>query len=117
MLIKFSKYLILLFSLFLINSCNAPRNNPLDPENSNNSISTIDGYIKTVDVPQMPISNTNIFWANGGIITQSDQNGYFRIDNVERTDGWMFIEKERYSKDSILIKFNNQKKITKTIQL
>lgn len=112
-----SKYLVIILSLLILFSCNAPRNNPLDPENSNNSISSIEGYIKTVDVPQIPLNNTSVFWSNDGIITQTNEDGYFRIENIERVDGWLFIEKEGYSKDSILINFNNQKKITKTIFL
>ena len=111
------KYFPLFILLVICLSCNAPRNNPLDPENPDNKISTIEGYIKTVKVPQIPIENAKIFWANEGIITSSNELGYFNIENIERNDGLLTIEKENYSTDSLLISFSDQKKISKTIFL
>lgn len=110
----YSKFLILL--TFFI-SCNAPRNNPLDPENPDNKISTIDGHIKTVNVPQNPIEGARIFWENEEILTQSDQNGYFKIENVERINGWLKIAKDGYSIDSIMIDFGGRKNISTDIFL
>ncbi len=111
------KYCIFSFLLTLIVSCNAPRNNPLDPENTENRISSIEGFIKTIQVPQSPIENTKILWVNEGIITRSNKQGFFKFENIEQNDGWMIIEKESYSIDSLYITFNNQKKISKTIFL
>jgi hypothetical protein len=117
MSVKFLKYCIQFSLVIIFISCNAPRNNPLDPENSSNNLSTIEGYVKTVKVPQSAIENANIYWINSGIISHSNNQGYFQIPNVERKDGWLTIEKNGYSTDSILISFNNQKKITEDIFL
>jgi hypothetical protein len=111
------KYCLLFLLLTLIFSCNAPRNNPLDPENSENNISSIEGLIKTTRVPQTPIANTKIFWVNEGILTKSNDLGFFKIENIEQKDGWIIIEKEGYSIDSLYITFNNQKKVSKTFFL
>ncbi|MCB0745189.1 MAG: hypothetical protein KDC67_14875, partial [Ignavibacteriae bacterium] len=103
--------------IILINSCNAPRNNPLDPNSTLSKISTLEGTIKTISVPQLPIENAKIFWQNEGIISSTDGNGFFRIENIEPKDGWIFIEKENFSTDSLFITFENQKKISLTIFL
>lgn len=107
---------MLIFPAFFI-SCSAPRNNPLDPENPDNNISTIEGYIKTVNLPQDPIAGAKIFWINDEILTQSDQNGYFKIENIERNNGWLKIEKVGYSIDSIMIDFEGREKISTDIYL
>ncbi|MCB0749038.1 MAG: hypothetical protein KDC90_16380 [Ignavibacteriae bacterium] len=111
------KYLVFIFIILFINSCNAPRNNPLDPNSTLSKISTLEGTIKTISVPQLPIENAKIFWQNEGIISFTDGNGFFRIENIEPKDGWIFIEKDNFSTDSLFITFENQKKISLTIFL
>ncbi len=117
MLTTLIKYCSSFLLLFIILSCNAPRNNPLDPQNPDNNIGIIEGYIKTTKVPQLPIENCKIFWVNEGIITNSNKDGFFRIEHVKKKNGWLLIEKENYSTDSLLITFNNQNKILQTIFL
>ncbi|MCB0731414.1 MAG: carboxypeptidase-like regulatory domain-containing protein [Ignavibacteriae bacterium] len=107
----------MIFFIFLFNSCNALHNNLLDPENPNNNVSTIEGFVKTINVPQEPIENAKVFWENSGIITQTNSQGYFRILNIERENGWLTIEKEGFSIDSIYVEFDSQKKISKNIFL
>jgi len=111
------RYFTLLFLFTISLSCNAPRNNPLDPENTESKISTIEGFIKTVKVPQIPIGNARVFWNNEGILTRSNEQGFFKIANIERKNGLLTIEKENYSTDSLNISFNGQNKISKTIFL
>ena len=111
------KYYIL-FSLFILFiSCDAPRNNPLDPENPDNKIATIDGFIKTVTVPQTPIENVQVICINEGLVTKTNSDGYFSFSNIDRKDGWIIVEKENYSTDSLFITFGNQKKISKNFFL
>lgn len=117
MYVNFLKYCVLLLPAIIFISCNAPRNNPLDPENSNNNLSTIEGYVKTIKVPQIAIENAKIYWANSGLITYSNNQGYFKIANVAGMDGWLTIEKNSYSVDSIFINFEGKKKITENIFL
>lgn len=114
---EYYKYFSFLLALMISQSCNAPRNNPLDPENPDNKIGMLEGVVQTVKVPRAPITNAEIFWANEGIITSTDSKGYFSIENIERTDGWLSIKKENYSSDSVYITFNDQKKISENIFL
>ncbi|MCB9248126.1 MAG: hypothetical protein H6613_06085 [Ignavibacteriales bacterium] len=73
------KYLVFIFIILFINSCNAPRNNPLDPNSTLSKISTLEGTIKTISVPQLPIENAKIFWQNEGIISFTDGNGFLEL--------------------------------------
>ena len=114
---KYFRILNFIVLSLLFYFCSAPHNNPLDPENSENQLSLIDGFIKTVKIPQSPIIDAKIYWLNNGFITTTNNNGYFAINNIERKDGWLIIEKQGYSIDSIYIDFNNQKKISQNIFL
>lgn len=114
---KYFLILIYIVLLLLFNFCNAPHNNPLDPENSENQIGLIDGYIKTVKIPRAAIKDAKIYWPNNGIITNTNSSGYFVINNIERNDGWLIIEKTGYTIDSVYVNFNNQKKISQNIFL
>lgn len=114
---KYKYFISLFIFLAFFISCSAPRNNPLDPENPDNNISTIEGYIKMVNLPQDPIEGAKIFWINDEILTQSDQNGYFKIENIERKNGWLKIEKIGYSIDSVMIDFGGRKKVSTDIYL
>jgi len=60
---KILLYLLQLLALLFI-SCDAPRNNPLDPENPNNKIISIDGTILTDTRDPEPISGVNVYWMN-----------------------------------------------------
>jgi len=113
----FTKYFSLIVLLSIGLSCNAPRNNPLDPENPDHKFSIIEGIVKTVKVPQIPIIGVKIIWVNSGNIVYSNSNGYFKLENIARDDGYLTIEKERYDVDSLFISFNNQSRISKNIFL
>jgi hypothetical protein len=111
------KYGFLLLFFAIILSCNAPRNNPLDPENPNSKVGIIEGYVQTIRVPHLPISNTEIFWANDGIITETDNNGYFKIEGVNRNSGWIYFSNPQYSNDSVFIDLENNNKFSDIIFL
>ena len=106
------KYIILSCITFILTNCSAPRTNPLDPENPDNKIATIDGFIRTVKVPQNPIDDVKVFCVNEGLVTKSNKDGYFSFSNIDRQDGWIVVEKENYSTDSLFVKFESQQKIS-----
>ncbi|MCW8849998.1 MAG: hypothetical protein OQJ81_08500, partial [Melioribacteraceae bacterium] len=108
MIRKLSKYYIIICLIILSLSCDAPRNNPLDPENPDNNIATVEGFIRTITVPQTPIENVKVLCINEGLVTKTNSDGYFSFNNIERKDGWIVVEKENYSTDSLFITFENQ---------
>lgn len=73
------------------------------------SIGNIDGYLYTLD--QTPVANAKVFWKNQRITTKTDGAGYFLIDAVPLTNGWIYFEKEGFKTDSLLIDWKDQKAI------
>ncbi|MCX7798202.1 MAG: hypothetical protein N2249_06235 [Melioribacter sp.] len=68
---------------------------------------TVYGYVKTVALPRKVIPGVKVFWKNQSIITQTDVNGRYQFDNLLQNNGWLYFEKEGYSKDSVYVQFNN----------
>ncbi len=98
--------LILSAALFY---CDAPRLNPLDPQNPDYQFAVLDGYVKTATVASLPIAGVNVFWRPQNILLTTDVNGYFKLDNLQKQNGWLYFQKEGYSSDSTLVSWNNQK--------
>lgn len=97
-------YLFLLACLLIITiSCNAPRENPVDPNNPDNKLSSISGVVKAQGYPFEPIKNVDVFWANDNILVQTDENGEYNIPRVIRNNGWLTFHREGYSDDSTFI--------------
>ncbi len=69
---------------------------------------TILGYVKTVALPRRVIPNVKVFWKNQSMITQTDAAGKYQLDNVVQNNGWLYFEKDGYSKDSVFVQFDNR---------
>ncbi|MEG8946733.1 carboxypeptidase-like regulatory domain-containing protein [Rosettibacter firmus] len=68
---------------------------------------TIYGYVKTVALPRRTIPGVKVYWKNQSMITQTDASGFYQFENVIQNNGWLYFEKEGYSKDSVFVQFNN----------
>jgi hypothetical protein len=108
---KFSLLHIAIMGLLLV-SCDAPRENPLDPENPNNSFSVLSGTIRTVKVPNEPLSGVNVYWPNSNVIVETNSTGTFVIDDLRPENGYLYFEKSGYSSDSLLIEWNSRKTVS-----
>jgi hypothetical protein len=93
-------------------SCDAPRNNPVDPNNPNNKISTLSGQVKGISFPNAPVENADIRWEIDGITINSDPNGDFQFVNLTRNDGWLYINHPDYSGDSIYVVWNGSRSLS-----
>ena len=91
-------------------SCEAPRTNPLDPNNPTSSIGIIKGSVKTQKVPRTPIYLTKIFKDNY-LISITDYVGNFAIDISERNNFWLIFDNENYKRDSVYINWNGEKEL------
>ncbi len=98
---------LLLFG-FLV-SCDAPKLNPLDPQNPDYHLVAIDGFVKNLAGAHQPISGVNVLWKNQNIVLETDASGYFKIDQLLPQSGTIVFEKEGYSTKDSLISFENQK--------
>jgi hypothetical protein len=105
--------LIFIFSVILLfASCNAPHDNPLDPENPDNALYSIEGTVVTSGAVSNPINNVQVFWSVDKVYVPTDNNGYFKIGCKELKTGWLYFNKSGYSSDSVLINWGTQKKVT-----
>lgn len=100
------------FSALALLSCNAPHENPLDPENPSNKLYSIEGVLLTGELTPKAISNALINWKPDNLLTLTAQNGYFKINCPRQSDGWLYFEKTGFSPDSVYINWDGRKNIT-----
>ena len=114
---------ILLFAAFAFYSCDAPRLNPLDPNNPDYISPVIDtviieptyslvGNVKTLAAPSSPIFSVDVYWPNENKLVKTDAAGNFSFDNIEKKDGWLYFEKNSYLNDSLFISWNDDTTVT-----
>ncbi len=106
-----------LFTILLIFGCDAPRENPVDPNNPDNKFAALSGTVKTKGFPFVPINSVNVFWENENILTRTSNDGTFDIPDIKKIDGWLYFNGEGYSSDSIFIQWNNRKAINNEVFL
>lgn len=106
---KYFRGMILLFLFGLVFSCEAPRLNPLDPQNPDSNIGQIDGYVYSRPHDPLPNAKITLKWQN--ISIETDAQGYYKFDNIEIVDGIVYFEKQGLKKDSIRVLWNRQKSI------
>ena len=109
--VKNFRGVIVLFIVVALFSCDAPHVNPLDPNNPDYQYSTIDGFIRTAASPNQVMSGVKVTWRNQSLVVTTDSNGYYKISDVPRKNGFIVFEKDGYYKDSIMVQFNNQSNI------
>ena len=98
-----------MFLFGLVLSCDAPRLNPLDPQNPDYNIGQIDGFVYSR--PHDPLLIAKVTWKQQNISVETDSLGYYKIDEIEITNGFVYIEKEGFKKDSVRVSWNNQKSV------
>jgi len=106
-----------LFAVLFFPACDAPRENPLDPENPDNPFTSISGIVRTVSFPNQPIANVNVFWDKANVLVKTNFSGSFIIKDVKPEEGYLYFEKQGYSPDSTKITWNDRKNISITQQL
>lgn len=110
------KWLEMSFAI-LMYSCNAPRNNPIDPNNPDISFSVIEGSVSTSYAPVTGIPGVLIFWEPGNKLVKTDADGNFIIENIRSTDGKLILQKEGFRTDTIIISWNGSSRISKQVHL
>jgi len=89
--------------IFILICCETPRQNPFDPGNPNHKLKTLSGNVLTYRVPHVPISGVNLFWKAEGRIQTSNTDGFFEFDQLQKSEGWLILEKTGYLKDSVYV--------------
>jgi hypothetical protein len=93
-------------------SCNAPRNNPLDPENQDSKTVVITGKVTYKSkLITKPIESARVSLNNENISVLTDKNGFYQITCGKNKNSYLFFEKTGFSKDSLFIDPTNENKI------
>jgi hypothetical protein len=97
-------------SLLLIGavlSCDAPRLNPLDPNNPDSKLGQINGFV--LNTARESIPGVKVIWKNQNILAVTADDGNYKFEDLIMNDGWIYFEKENYYKDSLYLQWNNVK--------
>lgn len=105
----FRTLVLFLFVLITLLSCDAPRINPLDPQNPDYNLGILDGYVKTNSIPQLPIANVKVLLNNTSLWTTTNSDGYFKFSAIQRINGLLIFEADGFYNDSISIEWGNSK--------
>jgi len=106
---KIFRSLLVIAVLFSAVSCDAPKLNPLDPENPDSKLGQLSGFVKTLAIPQQAIAGVKVSWKNDNRILETDATGFYKLENLPMVNGTLYFEKDGYGKDSIRINWQNQK--------
>lgn len=108
---KFISTLEITIIFFLNISCNAPRVNPFDPLNSDYNYGVIEGTVQNVNFPRVGIIDVNVLWLQENIITKTDTNGRYQLNNIPIEDGTLIFYKDGYRTDTLLVSWGTSKRI------
>jgi hypothetical protein len=92
-------------------SCDAPRNNPLDPDNPDNHYKHLQGTVQTLSLPHQPIAGVSVFWPEQLLSTLSDSQGGFHLETVNPDNGWVYLQHDKFCTDSVYILWQNRKTV------
>lgn len=102
----FRSLFIVLICLGIL-SCEAPRLNPLDPQNPGYQLGQLEG---TVSGPHnQKLTGVSVYWKNQNIYVQTDVNSNFSINRLSLQNGMLYFTKAGYSNDSLFINWGNKK--------
>jgi hypothetical protein len=102
----------LLSLIFFLSSCDAPRHNPLDPENPDNKYYYLTGRILSLSIPHQLISHVEVSWPKQSWQTYSNEGGTFNLEMISPADGWVYFRHPNYFADSLYISWQNRKTVS-----
>lgn len=89
-------------------ACEAPRKNPLDPQNPDSPFGIIEGLL--VNNTSDRLENVTVSWRKGSLSVKSDQEGRFYIGNIPLTAGYLRYERSDYHADSTWVEWGSSQK-------
>ncbi len=107
-------YFILFFLPF---HCNAPRNNPFDPQNPETIFAGITGKVHTLSVPNNPIPGVTVYWENDKIFVKTNSNGNFSINHITPVEGLLIFNKTGFMPETVQVKWDESKLFNVTLPL
>lgn len=108
---------VMICSLLFFVSCNAPRNNPLDPNNPGYSLATLEGSALTFSTPYSGISGVTVYWSPSNLSSNTDINGNFKFVDIVPVNGELIFQKNGYITDTINVTWGNSKYLKYVVNL
>ena len=103
--------------MLVIESCNAPRSNPLDPLSPNYSFVELTGSVQTFSYPYTGIPGVSVYWSPSNKLVTTDNNGSFAVNNIYPVNGKLIIQKSGYLSDTVDVVWNGSKVLNQQVQL
>jgi len=104
---KIFRSLLIVLICLSIYSCEAPRLNPLDPQNPSYQLVRLEGIVSGPH--NSKLSGVSVYWKNQNIIVQTDASGNFSMDRLNNQNGWLYFTKVGYNNDSSFVNWGSQK--------
>lgn len=104
-------FFLAIAQILLFWGCEAPRNNPVDPDNTLDNLPKIEGEIFSSGSLESPLPLARITFVPSSSFTFSGEDGRFSLPVSKKTDGLLLIEKSGFRTDSIFVDWNNGDKI------
>jgi hypothetical protein len=104
---KIFRSLIMALICLSIYSCEAPRLNPLDPQNPSYQLAQLEGIV--TGPHNTKLSGVSVYWKNQNIFVQTDANGNFGMNRINLQNGMLYFSKTGYNNDSTFINWGGQK--------
>ncbi len=108
---------VMISGLLLFISCNAPRNNPLDPSNPGYSLATLEGSALTFSTPYTGISGVTVYWTPSNMSSNTDINGNFKFAGILPENGKLIFQKTGYLSDTVDVAWRNSKYLKYVVNL
>lgn len=108
MIIRFTNIALILLLLF---GCNAPRSNPLDPENPDNKLYSVNGRVISKRSYVDPLPGVQVVWENTSKFVTTDSSGFFILNEINADDGFMTFKKEGFGNDTLYLEWRGEKSI------
>ncbi|MGA9115500.1 MAG: carboxypeptidase-like regulatory domain-containing protein [Bacteroidota bacterium] len=111
--LRWSGSLLLLGAVVcLVGACDAPRRNPLDPENPDTVLRTLRGTVRSDARAPLPLAGVAVLWESGGISTATDSAGRFALLTTSASGGWLRFLKTGYRPDSVMVQWTSAGAVT-----
>jgi len=104
---KIFRSLLIILICLGIYSCEAPRSNPLDPQNPAYQLVRLEGIV--TGPHNVKLAGVSVYWKNQNIFVQTDANGNFSMDRLSAQNGMLYFTKAGYNNDSLFINWGSQK--------
>jgi hypothetical protein len=101
---KYIRVLMVCILCFLLpHSCEAPHENPYDPQNPSSQFVSLEGSVLTFQSPDTPIEGVLIIWRNQNRLAVTDENGHYLFSGLLPQNGWVIFNKSGFISDSSYI--------------